>query len=274
MTAAGSLVTTLEQRRSGARLIRLTGILDENNQLAELTDKLGAGAALINLSGVERINSAGVRDWMAWLASLKAKGTKPVLIACSPAVVERLNRITDFAGHAVIKSFQLPYACETCHVDKRMLVHVIDMKAPYTAPAHACDACGTAMRLVVEAQQYFEFLYRHAQTSVAHAATDDPAQRDSRDSGDSFVELARGSRNTPPPDQVMTIAGTPERISSQTRLRAQSQPSLSAFQLPDVRYSEREIPREDPNRNDKRYIIAVLALLFAALAVFALLLLQ
>jgi hypothetical protein len=208
-----------------------------------------------------------------------------VLIACSPAVVEQLNRVPELAGHAVIKSFMLPYACATCHVDKRMLVHVVDMKAPYAAPSHACDACGTEMGLVVDATQYFAFL-ASAQPIAAQASMEPSSSDrslDGRDSSDGSwpgAELARGSRSssrntprTPLPDAVVRIAQTPEHVrTSQTRLR-QTQPSLSAFQLPDVRYSERDIPREDPNRNDKRYILAILALLFAALAVFAFLLL-
>jgi anti-anti-sigma regulatory factor len=285
------LVTTIEQRRSGARLVRLTGVLDEHNKLGELVDKLGAGNALINLAGVDRINSAGVRDWVKWLSALEAKGTRPVLIACSPAVVEQLNRVPELAGHAVIKSFMLPYACATCHVDKRMLVHVVDMKAPYVAPSHACDACGTEMGLVVDATQYFAFLANVQPVAVQASMEPTPSDRslDGRDSSDGSwpgAELARGSRTssrntprtpwtpwTPLPDAVVRIAQTPEHVrTSQARLR-QTQPSLSAFQLPDVRYSERDIAREDPNRNDKRYILAILALLFAALAVFAFLLL-
>ena len=113
------LVTTIENRRSGARLIRFAGVLDEHNRLDEIAESVGAGMALINLAGIERINSKGVRDWISWLSSLHDKGTRPVLIACSPAVVDQLNRIKNFAGNAVVKSFQLPYSCATCNSEKR-----------------------------------------------------------------------------------------------------------------------------------------------------------
>ena len=75
------LVTTIENRRSGARLIRFAGVLDEHNRLGEIAESVGAGMALINLAGIERINSKGVRDWISWLSSLHDKGTRPVLIA-------------------------------------------------------------------------------------------------------------------------------------------------------------------------------------------------
>jgi hypothetical protein len=67
--------------------------------------------------------------------------------------------------------------------------------------------------------------------------------------------------------------------------RAAAQPGLIARMLAEghtvglhcdehVRYSEREIPRPDPNANDKNYIIPILVLLLGTLAVFAFLLLS
>ena len=68
-------MATIEQRRSGARLIKFVGTLDEENGLGELVEKVGPGPASINLAGLERINSHGTRDWVNWLASLEAKGS-------------------------------------------------------------------------------------------------------------------------------------------------------------------------------------------------------
>ena len=220
---ADKLVTTIEHRRSGARLIRFTGVLDEHNRLGELSEKVGAGTALLNLSGIERMNSTGVRDWMMWIEALRAKGSRPVLVACSPVVVDQLNRIKNFAGSAVVKSFHVPYVCPGCEAEKKLLVHVSDMGAPpYTAPACACDACGRDMQLAADPQSYFAFL--------AEQPRPGPGQRVDTPT----PELARGSRSGVVPDQVMRI--------SQIGLRRASQPSLSAFQVPD-RQSEREFMR-------------------------------
>ena len=100
------LIASVEQRRSGARLIKLAGVLDGHNCLGELVEKVGAGTSLINLAGVESIDAIGARDWVNWVASMEAKGIQLMLIACSPAVVEQLNRVEGFAGNAVVKSFQ------------------------------------------------------------------------------------------------------------------------------------------------------------------------
>lgn len=242
------LVATIEQRRSGARLVRFDGVLDEHNELGELSDKLGAGIALINLSGVERINSIGTRDWIRWLASLEAKGTRPVLIACSPAVVAQLNRIKNFAGNAAVKSFQVPYRCSMCERDQLLLVHVADMgEAPHQAPACTCDGCGGPMRFVDETGDYFAFL---SELPPPKPEPKEPA-----------ADLARGSSSSVTADHVMHI--------SQPRLPSRgSRESLSAFQVLTNRPSEHDItaPRVMPI-NERPYLIAIVTLLFCAVGI-------
>src|SRR5688572_6381314 len=107
------LQTTI-QRQEGAHAIKLAGVIDEDNHLAELADKLGDGRALIDLGDVERINSCGTRDWVNWIAQLEARGVQPVLVECSPAIVAQLNLVKNFSGSAVVKSFYVPYYCSEC----------------------------------------------------------------------------------------------------------------------------------------------------------------
>lgn len=251
------LVTTIEQRRSGARLIRLAGVLDEDNALYDLIEKVEAGTALINLSGIERVNSSGARDWVQWLASLDAKGIRPVLVGCSPAVVAQLNRVKSFAGNAIVKSFHAPYTCTTCDRDKLMLVNVADMgAAPYEAPSCACDDCNRPMMFVEDAETYFAFL--ETLPAIPADAQIEPQ-----------ADLARGSTARITSEHMHTI--------SQPRMaQRSSRPSLSAFQvLNDIkRPSEHEIlpPRAMPS-NDRPYLIAIVVLLLLTCAVLVYLLL-
>ncbi|NVB82459.1 MAG: hypothetical protein HOV81_29035 [Kofleriaceae bacterium] len=251
------LVATIEQRRSGARVVKLAGVLDEHNDLGELVEKVGAGPALINLSGVERINSTGARDWVTWLASLESKGTKPMLIACSPAVVAQLNVIKNFAGNAPVKSFQVPYHCSICDRDKLLLVNVADMiGSPGRAPQCSCDACDGPMRHVDETGTYFAFLatLKPPKPETKHDAT----------------ELARGSNSAVTSEHV-------KRISQPQFVARSSRPSLSAYQLPDgQRASEQDItfsrPRVMP-ANERPYLIAITLLLLCTVGVLVFLLL-
>ncbi len=250
------LVATFENRRSGARVIKFAGVLDEDNGLQNLVERVGSGVALFNLAGIERINSIGTRDWIKWLASLEAQGTRPMFIACSPAVVQQLSRIKNFAGNGTIKSFQVPYQCVSCEREQLTLVHVADLgPLPYRLPQATCDACGVEMELVDDAGAYYAFLNELRHTR-ADRKTDPPP------------EMARGSRGSIAPDQIMRI--------SQPRLpsRDSSRPSLSAFQQLQERHSERDLvkpPMAPPN--ERPYLIAVVLLLLATVGVLGFLLL-
>lgn len=242
------LVATIEQRRSGARMVRLAGVLDEHNGLGELTEKVGAGTAIINLSGVERINSIGARDWVQWLASLEERGVRPVLIACSPAVVEQLNRIKNFAGKATVKSFQVPYHCATCNREQRLLLHVTDLGAfPHQAPPCECDVCGLAMTFIDESGSYFAFVSKLPRPKPESTAP---------------PSLARGSSSMVTAEQIKRI--------SRPRLPARgSRDSLSTFQLPEPqRLSEHDmtVPRRLPG-NEAPYLITIVALLLCTVGV-------
>lgn len=250
------LVATFEQRRSGARLIKFAGVLDEHNRLDELIERVGSGVALINLAGIERINSIGTRDWMKWLKSLEAKGTRPVFIACSPAVVEQLSRIKNFVGNGVIKSFQVPYECGACDREQLLLVHVADLGPPRKRrlPPCSCDACGAQMDVVDESGAYY--------TVLAELPAAPPR------SNDSVAPVARGSISTITPDQVM-------RISKPRLTPRDSRPSLSAFQLPDgVRQSDLDLtkPRMPPP-SERPYLVAIILLLLCMVGVLGFLLL-
>jgi anti-anti-sigma regulatory factor len=212
----GKLVATIEQRRSGARLIKFAGVLDENSHLDDLLGKVGRGTALINLSGVERINSKGARDWVNFIGTLDAKGIRPMLIACSPAVVAQLNRVKNFAGKAIVKSFQVPYHCSTCGIDKLQLVHVTEMgAAPYRAPGCSCDACGGTMQFLDDPESYFAFV-------------SDQQRAKRRADASSRPELARGSGSPLTTEHIKRI--------SQPRISLRdSRPSFAAFDMAEER---------------------------------------
>jgi anti-anti-sigma regulatory factor len=241
------LVTTIEQRRSGARVIKFAGVLDEHARLAELTAQVGTGVTLINLAGVERINSSGTRDWVNWLEALEANGARPALIACSPAVVAQLNRIKNFAHHAVVKSFQVPYHCAACDADKLLLVHIADMgEAPHSAPTCTCNICERPMELADESGNYFAFV---SQVQSAKPELREP-------------DLARGSHSTFTEEDARP---------SRPLLLRDTRPLLSVYQFPAQRPSDRELPRVAVSE-PRLWLFALVALLVCTIAVLLVLL--
>lgn len=248
------LVATVEQRRSGARVIKLAGVLDENNELREVGEKLSGGTVLINLAGVERINSRGVRDWITWLTTLDAKGVRPVLVSCSPAVVLQLGRVKNFAGKASVKSFHAPYHCESCDADKLLLVHVNELR-DRVRPTCSCDACGARMTLAEDAATYFAFV-----KELRHQREETPSQRE--------PDFARGSTKSVTDAQIRHVS------KPRMPLRA-TRPSLSAR----WRKSSDEIviappSPPKPSTSSSTYIILMMTLIIgtiaAAIAVFVL----
>src|ERR1700757_3131267 len=64
------------QQRDDVTYVKLSGVIDEDNELGTLADKLGTGTAVIDVSEIERINSCGVRDWVNWLEKVRRVETR------------------------------------------------------------------------------------------------------------------------------------------------------------------------------------------------------
>ncbi len=278
------LVATVEERRGGSNVIKLAGILDEHNELSALVEQVSAGKVLINLAGVERINSSGTRDWVDWLASLEKKGIQPELVACSPAVVAQLNLVKNFAGKSVVKSFQVPYHCGGCAREKLLLVSIAEFgNFPPVAPDCACEGCGKPMTFTDETGTYFTFV-KQVQDLVAtqEAAAKAAAAEIAAASGaktDSSPDLARGS-------QAAVDSISVKRISQPRLPNRSSSPVLSVYQTrqSDKRISAERIshrsltppPMPMPTQSppaERSYLFVVVGLLFAVVGLLAYLLL-
>ena len=139
--------------------VKLGGVIDEDNELNDLVDKIPAGTAVIDLGEIERINSCGVRDWVNWLSKLESNGTRSVLVECSPAIVAQINLVNNFTGNGVVKSFYVPYFCPECDEEKVLLVEASDMgPPPHEPPTCRCDECDLVMDFDDMPDSYFAFL--------------------------------------------------------------------------------------------------------------------
>ncbi|MBL9013025.1 MAG: anti-sigma factor antagonist [Myxococcales bacterium] len=257
------LLATVQQTGDEAN-VRLAGILDEDNKLGELVRKVSGARAVIDLSGVERINSCGTRDWVNWLARLAENGVQPVFVACSPAIVAQLNLVKNFAGHGAVKSFQVPYHCPECDEEKLLLVDVADLgPAPHVAPDCRCDDCESLMTFDDLAEAYFGFV-PNAQAALARMSGAVP-------------ELARGSNTKVKP---RTKSRSSHRSTPAIRRTA---PSLSAFQTPSSGHASSPAIPTSAERPSQRAIraapattspmlIGLIAMLVCAVGVLAFLL--
>src|SRR3954447_1947133 len=199
------------QHRGDMSYVKLGGVIDEDNELADLVDKIPTGTAVIDLGEIERINSCGVRDWVNWLGKLEGQSTRSVLVECSPAIVAQINLVNNFTGSGVVKSFYVPYFCPECDEEKVLLVEASDMgPPPHEPPTCRCDECDLVMDFDDMPDSYFAFL--SSQRKLVEPDKINGAMRD----------LGRGSEPT-----------ADGNVRNKTGSRA-SQPSLSHGSKPSV----------------------------------------
>jgi anti-anti-sigma regulatory factor len=149
-----------EPQADGRLVVQLKGEINENADFSELR-KLMQGDVDLELEGVTRINSCGVREWVNFVRTLdEVKSLR--FSRCSPTVVLQLNTIYNFRGAAKVKSFLAPYVCEVCHVDEYKLLDVRDHfaeRGPHASvPAFRCPRCGGVMMFDELPERYLSFL--------------------------------------------------------------------------------------------------------------------
>ncbi len=145
----------------GFSYLRLSGVIDEDNKLAELSNQIKHDLVVIHLAGIERINSCGVRDWVNWLTGLQKQRKEIFLVECSPAIVAQLNLVNNFTGGSgVVQSFYAPYFCASCSKERTRLLSTDDVAAmdPPKAPPFRCDECDGPMDFDDLEDSYFAFV--------------------------------------------------------------------------------------------------------------------
>src|SRR3954471_4463394 len=182
--------------REDVTYVKLSGVIDEDNELASLSDKIGSRTAVIDVSEIERINSCGVRDWVNWLGKVEKNGAKVILVECSPAIVAQINLVNNFTGQGVVKSFYAPYFCPNCDLEKVLLVETRDLAqvTPFKAPSCRCDECDGPMDFDDMEESYFAFL-SNAKKIVTDSRVDSVINEFTPTDGDRKIRSRTGGTN-------------------------------------------------------------------------------
>lgn len=152
--------------REGGTLIHLSGVIDTNFPHDELL-AMARGIVVIDLDGVSRLSSYGVRQWLKMVKDLKADYC--CFVRARPAMIMQFNLMSNFAGNGELLSFYLPYVCEACGsyterlIDARVEQVAIKACSP---PATACASCGLPAEFDDIAETYLSF--------ASHAAVPSP----------------------------------------------------------------------------------------------------
>ncbi len=144
----------------------IAGEVDENADLSSLT-KARDQILYVDLSGVTRLNSSGLRLWIQTISKNK---TQLVLRECSPSVVEQFSLVPEFIGpNGHVESFYARYNCDSCP-EEELLRLQIGKNLSETRPdlprelTHPCPACGDTMSLDQSPEVYLSFFkngYKH-----------------------------------------------------------------------------------------------------------------
>jgi hypothetical protein len=149
------MASALTWTKQGDR-ISLVGRIDENADLNALSQEIPLEGAIIDLSGLTRINSIGVREWMDFVASLAPRPVR--LERCAPVFVEQLNAIANFTGQATLVSVLSAFECEHDGNSVHLEVSLDDARKNVLPASPACPRCGAEMIPAQENDLYFRFL--------------------------------------------------------------------------------------------------------------------
>lgn len=261
-------------RGDGWVALRLDGVIDEHNGLDELLDGLGLGpgALFVDLGGVRRINSVGVRDWVGWLKQARERFAPIVLFDCTPAIMSEVNLVRNFAEGALITTFKAPYYCDRCGAEGLETLDAIALRAGNirAAPAFPCGKPACANDLDDADETYFAFL--DDQQGIAIPKELDPLIAAARRALDGVAPTTAPSPPPPrpapaPPEAAPAGPGAGSSVAAQRSAPAEPAPARGAppqrVVMPEVTASA---PPPATHGKDLVFIAIVIAM-FAILGV-------
>jgi ABC-type transporter Mla MlaB component len=128
----------------GVQVLSVSGRLSESFQGARLGADL-TGTVVLDLSGITRVTSFGVREWLQMLQEAESRVEGLYLARCSEAVSNQLSMIRRFAGKGQVVSFYAPYLCKGCGTAFSALLDCVEDGAAIKAekpPEADCPRCG------------------------------------------------------------------------------------------------------------------------------------
>jgi anti-anti-sigma regulatory factor len=141
--------------------LMLTGSIDETAQLMALLGQAQGGRLVLDLGGINFINSLGVRDWIRMQASATQQGIQIELRRVAEVIIHQLNMIIATRGTSRVTSFFAPYACDACGREESLLVDAVangPQLAQLQPPPMKCPECGAQMAFNDFPERYFSFL--------------------------------------------------------------------------------------------------------------------
>lgn len=149
----------------------LSGELGENADLTPLFDEL-ADEATLDLSGISRVSSFGVKIWVQWLRELCAE-RKVTFVRCASVMVRQFGMVPTTLGEARVASVMLPYYCDDCGEERESVFELCAGTMPESIPDLPCEDCGGEMQFDDVPAAYFSFLDDQNAALLSGSASDE-----------------------------------------------------------------------------------------------------
>jgi serine/threonine protein kinase len=152
-------------------LVSVNGLVDEHFQgFGAFGD--GTRSIVLNVTGMTRMTSFGVRQWLKGMDAIPKTVTDLYLLGCPTFFVDQLNMVLNFGGQAQILSVIAPYTCPSCGVESGEMIDVLADRAGLAkgaTPDKECARCGGHLEFDETPESYFSFASKYAALSVQPA---------------------------------------------------------------------------------------------------------
>lgn len=140
--------------RGGVTYVRLNGTIDESFDPHALHTEAKGQKVILNLAGISRLTSFGVREWTNAMRELCSNIESVFFVEVSPAIVTQLNLVANFAGDAQVLSVQAPFYCDC---GNETVVSMDLRGGTATLPEIQCSQCNQMMEFDEDPDSYFMF---------------------------------------------------------------------------------------------------------------------
>jgi len=163
-----------ELKTSGeASIVNVVGLVDEHfagfGTIGPLTKAL-----VIDVSGMTRMTSFGVRQWLKSMEALPKSVNDLYLLGCPTFFVDQLNMVLNFGGPAKVLTAVAPFTCPSCGAESGEIVDVLADRATLAkgnVPDKQCKKCDGKLELDETPESYFSFVTKYAAGSIHPAAS-------------------------------------------------------------------------------------------------------
>lgn len=153
-----------------ATLMRLTGPIDE---AFSGFDPIRTSQVVLELGGLTRITSYGVRQWIKARDQLSQAAKHLYYVNCPPCFVDQLNMVLNFGGPGQVVSAFAPFTCTNCRLEHRVMVDIVhryDELLTGKLQASPCPSCKGAMEMDELPETFFGFVRAAGARAIGGAA--------------------------------------------------------------------------------------------------------